>query len=119
MYMGIGALFCVSFSSADQIRHRRKNVCAVDAVSFRTKHDVVACGAPRGLLLHLDVGHSVFCKDALFFCDKQRRCIRECDETEQGFCHFGAGSLGDVSAEGKLRIDRAEERSGSCASLEK
>ena len=73
--------------------------------------------APHDACLNLDVGHAVLGEHALFLCDKQRRGIGERDEAEQRFCHFGAGGLRDGSAEGELRIDRAEQRGGSCAAL--
>jgi hypothetical protein len=48
----------------DQIRHRGQDMRAIDAVTFRAQDEVVSRGAPRRLLLHLDVGHAVFGEDA-------------------------------------------------------
>ena len=75
---------------------------AVDAVAFGPEHEVVAGGAPRGLLLHLDIGHAVFGEDALFLGDEQRRRIGERDEAEIGLFHLRPGRLRDVSAAGKF-----------------
>ena len=57
----------------DQVRHRRQDVRAVDAVVLGAEHDVVAGCAPRGLLRHVDVGHAVLGEQALLLGDDQRR----------------------------------------------
>ena len=53
------------FAGGDQVRHRRQDVRAVDAVGLGAEHEVVARRAPRGLLQHLDVGHAVLGENAL------------------------------------------------------
>ena len=77
----------------DQIRHRGQDMRAVDAVAFRAEHEVVARGAPRGLLLHFDIGHAVFGEEALLLGGEQRRGIRQRDEAELGTLHFRPSAL--------------------------
>ena len=93
MYIGTGWLFCVTLPVGDQVGHRRQDVRAVDAAAFAAEHEVVARGAPRRLLQHLDIGHAVLGEEALLLGDDQRRRVGERDEAELGFRDLGAGGL--------------------------
>ena len=96
----------------NQIRHRGQDMRAVDAVAFRAEHEVVARGAPRGLLLHLDIGHAVFGEDALLLGDEQRRRIGQRDEAELCRLHFRARALRE-RAGGEIQFCGGEQRCGS------
>ncbi len=96
-------------AGGDEVRHRRQDVRAVDAVALGAEHEVVARRAPRSLLLHFDVGHAVFREDAFLLGDEQRRRIGQRDEAELGDFRLGAGSLRDVNAERKCFADRGHQ----------
>ena len=87
----------------DQVRHRREDMRAVDAVAFAAEHEIVARRAPRGLLQHLDARHAVFREEAFLLGDEQRRRVGERDEAEIGLGDFRARRLRDVNAERKCR----------------
>ncbi len=71
-------------AGADQVGHRREDVCAIDAVLRRAEHQVVAGGAPGRLLEYLDLGHPVFGEEALLGGDEQRRGVGQGDKAELG-----------------------------------
>jgi hypothetical protein len=93
----------------DQVRHRRQDMRAVDAVAFRAEHEVVARRAPRGLLHDLDVRHAVFLEDAFLLGDEQRRRVGERDEAEIGLGGLGTGRLRDVNPEREFCTDRRHQ----------
>ena len=119
MYIGVGTLFCVTLPARDQVRHRRQDVRAVDAVAFRAEHEIVARRAPRGLLLHLDVGHAVFGEDAFLLGDEQRRRVGQRDEAEHcALVTSGPAACAMWAPNGKLRLHGAEQRGGAGAGLQ-
>ncbi len=101
----------------NEIGHRRQDVCAIDAVAFRSQHQIVTGGAPRRLLLHLDIGHAVFGEDALLLGDKQRRSVGQRDEAELGALHFRPRSLRKCAA-WKVQFDRGQQRGRAGAGLD-
>ena len=90
MYMGIGHVVLRDLAGADEIRHRREDVRAVDAVALRAEHQVVTRRAPRSLLDHFDVWHAVLGEEALFLGDDQRCGVGQCDEAEYRAWSFPA-----------------------------
>ena len=100
-------------AGGDQIRHRREDMRAVDAIAFRAEHEVVASSAPGSLLLHFHVGHAVFRKHAFLLGHEKRRGIRQRDKAELCTFHFGPGALRE-RAGGKVEFGCGEQ-SGSTA----
>jgi hypothetical protein len=76
-----------------------------------------ARGAPRGLLLHFDIGHAVFGEDALLLGDEQRRSIRQRDKAELGALHFRPGALRE-RAGGEIQLGRSEQGDRSSGRLQ-
>ncbi len=103
------------FAGADQIRHRRQDVRAVNAIRLATEHEIVARRAPRCLLGNLDVRHAVLGEEAFLLGDEQWRRVGERDEAERGFGDFRTVGECHRHAERKLRIDRAQQRGGARA----
>jgi len=63
--------------------------------------------------------HAVPGEEALLLGDRERRGIGQRDVAEDRLGHFRPGGLRDVDTEGKLRIDRADERGGAGAGFQK
>jgi len=81
-------LFCVTLP--DEIRYGiGVRICAPSMPCLPSPAQVVAGGAPGGLLLHLDVRHAVFGEQTLVLGDEQRASIAERDEAE--FAVFTSG----------------------------
>ena len=93
----------------DQVGHRRQDVRAVDAVALGAQHDVVARGAPGGLLGDLDIGHAVLGEEALLLGDDQRRGIHQRDVAEDRLLDLGPGGLRDVRAADEARLGRRDD----------
>ena len=93
----------------DQVRHRRQDVSAVDAVGGRSQPQVVPQGAPGRLLGHLHIGHAMLGEEALLLGDDQRRCVGERDVTENCLADLRP-RRGGMHAGRKRRPDRSEQR---------
>jgi hypothetical protein len=93
----------------DQVRHRGEDMRAVDAIAFRAQHQIVARGAPRRLLLHVDVGHAVFGEQTLILGDEQRTGIAQRDEAELGALHLGPCVLRE-RAGGEIQLGGGKQR---------
>ena len=93
MYIGSRHVVLRHLAGRDQVGHGRQDVRAVDAVALGAEHQVVARGAPGGLLQHLDVGHAVLGEEAFLLGDHQRRGIGQRDVAELGGLGLGTGSL--------------------------
>ena len=90
---------------------------AVDAVAFGAEHEVVARGAPGGLLLHVDIGHAVLGEEALVLGDEQRTGVAERDEAELGALHFRARVLRE-RAGGEIQLCRGKQGGGAAGRLQ-
>ena len=76
----------------------------------RAEHEVVARRAPRGLLLHLDVGHAVLGEEALLLGDEQRRRVGQRDEAEIGLGDLGPAACATCAPNGNCVATAASKR---------
>lgn len=90
---------------------------AIDAVLLAAEHEVVARGAPRGLLVDLDVRHTVLGEQSLFFGDHQRRRIHQRDVAKDCLGHFRSGGLRERAAR-EIQSRRGQQRRRSGTGLE-
>jgi hypothetical protein len=98
-------------------------VRAIDAIAFRTQHEVVAGGAPRRLLGDFDIRHAVFGEQPLVLGDEQRPRVAQRDEPERCLGDFRTrplreGAGGEVQLGGGKQGRRAAGRLQELAAAE-
>ena len=97
----------------NQVRHRRQDVRAIDAVALRAEHKIVARRSPGCLLGDFDIGHAVFGEQSLLLRDHERGGIHQRDIAKDRLGGFGTGGLCHRQAKGELRLHCAEQGGGA------